>query len=104
MNDYKCFLVILPQKSAVFPCRNKGFDSTLGSCLDALHSMCPTDVVRLTAAELVSVFYNSLPKTKSTELQVKFIALFFDKEKGSIYDILTNLHVLLFLILRLCLY
>ncbi|KAL2937004.1 Serine/threonine-protein kinase ATR [Bienertia sinuspersici] len=50
--------------------RNTGFDSTLGRCLDALHSMCPTNVVRLTAAELVSVFYNSLPKTKSSELQV----------------------------------
>ncbi|CAO2815672.1 unnamed protein product [Amaranthus hypochondriacus] len=50
--------------------RNLEFDFTIGSCLDALHSRCPTDIVRLTAAELVSVFFNSLAKSKSSELQV----------------------------------
>ena len=54
--------------------RNLEFDSTIGSCLDALHSRCPTDIVRLTAAELVSEFFDSLTKSKSSELQVKFVA------------------------------
>ncbi|KMT01328.1 hypothetical protein BVRB_9g213440 isoform A [Beta vulgaris subsp. vulgaris] len=49
--------------------RNMAFDSTIGNCLDALHSRAPANIVRLTAAELVSVFYRSLQKTKSADLQ-----------------------------------
>lgn len=49
--------------------RSMVFDSAVGSCLHALHSRCPVDIVKSTAAELIYVFYKSLPKTKSSELQ-----------------------------------
>lgn len=75
MKSYQMFPVLLRRflrNSADFPCSDMAFDSTIGSCLDVLHSRCPADIVRLTAAELVSAFYNSLLKTKSCELQVNF--------------------------------
>ncbi|XP_059445807.1 serine/threonine-protein kinase ATR isoform X2 [Corylus avellana] len=46
------------------------YDSSLGGCLHALHSRCADDVVKLTAADLVSVFLQSLWRTKSQELKV----------------------------------
>ncbi|XP_021753008.1 serine/threonine-protein kinase ATR-like isoform X1 [Chenopodium quinoa] len=63
-------IIILSEADGNLPVfRNMAFDSTIGSCLDVLHSRCPADIVRSTAAELVIVFFNSLPKTKSSELQ-----------------------------------
>ncbi|KNA16075.1 hypothetical protein SOVF_091650 [Spinacia oleracea] len=63
-------IIILKEANGNLPVfSDMAFDSTIGSCLDVLHSRCPADIVRLTAAELVSAFYNSLLKTKSCELQ-----------------------------------
>lgn len=46
------------------------YDSSLGDCLNALHASCPDDVVKLTAADLVNVFPQSMRRTKSEELKV----------------------------------
>ncbi|KAJ8766984.1 hypothetical protein K2173_012493 [Erythroxylum novogranatense] len=50
--------------------RNAVYDSTMGGCLDALHSSCPDDIVKLTAADLINVFPNSMSRTKSQELKI----------------------------------
>ncbi|KAG7975717.1 hypothetical protein I3843_06G113400 [Carya illinoinensis] len=50
--------------------RNMAYDSSLGGCLNALHSSCSDDVVKLTAADLVNVFPQSMWRTKSQELKV----------------------------------
>ncbi|XP_015941840.1 serine/threonine-protein kinase ATR [Arachis duranensis] len=50
--------------------RNMAYDSSMGICLTSLYSSCPEDVVKLTAADLVSVFRRSLSRTKSQELKV----------------------------------
>ncbi|XP_057494820.1 serine/threonine-protein kinase ATR isoform X1 [Actinidia eriantha] len=49
--------------------RNTIYDSSMGGCLQALHSNCPDDVVKLTAADLVSVFPQSMRRTRSPELK-----------------------------------
>ncbi|XP_058191614.1 serine/threonine-protein kinase ATR isoform X3 [Rhododendron vialii] len=49
--------------------RNTVYDSSMGGCLQALHSSCPDDVVKLTAANLVKVFPESMQRTKSSELK-----------------------------------
>ncbi|XP_059653895.1 serine/threonine-protein kinase ATR [Cornus florida] len=49
--------------------RNTVYDSSMGSCLQALHSSCPDDIVKLTAADLVNVFPESVRRTKSPDLQ-----------------------------------
>ncbi|KAJ1436334.1 Zinc finger C2H2-type [Sesbania bispinosa] len=51
-------------------CRNTAYDSSMGICLNALYSSCPEDIVRLTAADLVSIFLKSMRKTKSQQLKV----------------------------------
>ncbi|KAL9238429.1 hypothetical protein vseg_012850 [Gypsophila vaccaria] len=56
--------------------RNTAFDSTLGSCLHALHSRCPVEMITSTAVQLVYVFYHSLTRTKSSELQVSLCNAF----------------------------
>ncbi|EXB24045.1 Serine/threonine-protein kinase ATR [Morus notabilis] len=50
--------------------RNIVYDSSLGGCLKALHSGCSDVVVKLTAADLVNVFPQSMRRTKSVELKV----------------------------------
>ncbi|XP_062086906.1 serine/threonine-protein kinase ATR isoform X2 [Humulus lupulus] len=50
--------------------RNMVYDSSLGGCLNALHSGCSDVVVKLTAADLVNVFPQSIRRTKSQELKV----------------------------------
>ncbi|MED6179822.1 hypothetical protein PIB30_004466 [Stylosanthes scabra] len=50
--------------------RNMAYDSSMGICLNTLYSSCSEDVVKLTAADLVSVFPQSLSRTKSQELKV----------------------------------
>ncbi|MED6198219.1 hypothetical protein PIB30_064049 [Stylosanthes scabra] len=50
--------------------RNMAYDSSMGICLNTLYSSCPEDVVKQTAADLVSVFPQSLSRTKSQELKV----------------------------------
>uniref|UniRef100_A0A0R0I0C7 Serine/threonine-protein kinase ATR n=1 Tax=Glycine max TaxID=3847 RepID=A0A0R0I0C7_SOYBN len=50
--------------------RNMAYDSSLGICLNTLYSSCPEDVVKLTAADLVSVFLQSMWRTKSQQLKV----------------------------------
>lgn len=52
--------------------RNTVYDSSMGGCLNALHSSCADDVVKLTAAELVGVFHQSICRTKSQELKVNY--------------------------------
>ena len=44
----------------------------MGGCLNALHSSCADDVVKVTAAELVDVFPQSIWRTKSQELKVNY--------------------------------
>ncbi|AES62926.2 Serine/Threonine-kinase ATR-like protein [Medicago truncatula] len=50
--------------------RNMAYDSSLGVCLNTLYSSCPEDIVKLTATDLVGVFFGSLRRTKSQELKV----------------------------------
>ncbi|XP_061337449.1 serine/threonine-protein kinase ATR [Gastrolobium bilobum] len=50
--------------------RNMAYDSSMGICLNALYSSCPEDIIKLTAADLVSVFLQSMWRTKSQELKV----------------------------------
>ncbi|KAA8546139.1 hypothetical protein F0562_020967 [Nyssa sinensis] len=49
--------------------RNTVYDSSMGGCLHALHSNCADDVVKLTAADLVNVFPESMRRTRSPELK-----------------------------------
>lgn len=49
--------------------RNKFYDSSIGSCLHAIHSSCPDDIVKLTASDLIAVFPESMQKTRSPELK-----------------------------------
>lgn len=46
------------------------YDSSMGGCLNAVHSSCADDVVKLAAADLVHVFPWSMWRTKSLELKV----------------------------------
>ncbi|KAK7343322.1 hypothetical protein VNO77_11979 [Canavalia gladiata] len=50
--------------------RNIAYDSSMGICLNALYSSCPEDIVKLTAADLVNVFLQSMRRTKSQQLKV----------------------------------
>ncbi|XP_050363920.1 serine/threonine-protein kinase ATR [Argentina anserina] len=50
--------------------RNAGYDSSMGGCLEVLHSNCPDGIVKLTAAQLVNVFPHSMRSTQSQELKV----------------------------------
>ncbi|CAN1771051.1 Serine/threonine-protein kinase ATR [Linum perenne] len=50
--------------------RNKSYDSSIGSCLDVLHSICPDYAVKLTAADVINVFPRVMWRTKSQELKV----------------------------------
>lgn len=65
--DTRLFLIVISN------CRNTVYDSSMGGCLQALHSSCPDDVVKLTAANLVKVFPESMQRTKSSELKVNFV-------------------------------
>ncbi|KAL0383893.1 UNVERIFIED_CONTAM: Serine/threonine-protein kinase ATR [Sesamum radiatum] len=49
--------------------RSAVYDSSLGGCLQSLHSVCPDDVVRSTAADIVHIFPKSMLKTRSFELK-----------------------------------
>ncbi|GER42368.1 serine/threonine-protein kinase ATR [Striga asiatica] len=49
--------------------RDAAYDSSLGGCLQSLHSGCSDDVVRSTAADIVRIFPDSMLKTKSLELK-----------------------------------
>ncbi|XAR72671.1 Non-specific serine/threonine protein kinase [Bertholletia excelsa] len=63
-------LIVLSEDGEGLPVfRNTAYDSSMGSCLRELHSICPDDIVKLTAADLVSVFPDSLQKTRSPELK-----------------------------------
>jgi len=46
------------------------YDLSMGICLNTLYSSCPEDIVKLTAADLVSVFLQSMGRTKSQQLKV----------------------------------
>ncbi|KAK7280606.1 hypothetical protein RJT34_25671 [Clitoria ternatea] len=50
--------------------RNTAYDSSMGICLNSLYSGCSEDIVKLTAADLVSVFLQSMWRTKSQQLKV----------------------------------
>ncbi|KAL7226369.1 hypothetical protein ACSBR1_021471 [Camellia fascicularis] len=49
--------------------RNTVYDFSMGSCLHVLHSSCSDDDVRLTAANLVTIFPESMRRTRSPELK-----------------------------------
>lgn len=51
------------------------YDSSMGACLETLHSTCPDVVVKQTAAALVNIFPRSMSRTKSQELKVDFFHL-----------------------------
>jgi hypothetical protein len=53
-------------------CRNVAYDLSLVGCLHALHSRGAYDIVKLTAADLVNVFLQSMWRTKSQDLKVNF--------------------------------
>uniref|UniRef100_A0A7N0U878 Serine/threonine-protein kinase ATR n=1 Tax=Kalanchoe fedtschenkoi TaxID=63787 RepID=A0A7N0U878_KALFE len=50
--------------------RNMTYDSSLGGCLHVIHSSCSNEVVKLTAADLVSIFPRTMLRTKSHDLKV----------------------------------
>ncbi|XP_041996259.1 serine/threonine-protein kinase ATR-like isoform X2 [Salvia splendens] len=49
--------------------RSVAYDSSLGACLQALHSCCSDDVVRSTAADIMPIFSQTMLKTGSLELK-----------------------------------
>ncbi|KAJ0077184.1 hypothetical protein Patl1_35864 [Pistacia atlantica] len=56
--------------------RNVDYDSSIGACLAALHSSCPDVVVKLTATALVTIFPQSMSRTKSQELKVALCSVY----------------------------
>ncbi|KAF3434772.1 hypothetical protein FNV43_RR21858 [Rhamnella rubrinervis] len=100
--DAELHMVGMSESSGLYPSyaiiRNMVYDSSLGSCLNALHSGCPDDVVKLTAADLVNVFPQSIRRTESQELKrwramnhssviVKQVENFRVGEKRPIHDV-----------------
>ncbi|KAL8172264.1 hypothetical protein V2J09_024068 [Rumex salicifolius] len=62
--------VILNKNAEKVPTfRNADYDSSIGSCLDILHSSCSIDIVKATAEELVSAFHTSVLRTESPYLK-----------------------------------
>ncbi|KAK1414808.1 hypothetical protein QVD17_30567 [Tagetes erecta] len=49
--------------------RDIAYDASMGGCLQSLHSSCSDDVIKLTAASIVSVFSGSMRKTGSHDLK-----------------------------------
>lgn len=72
-------------------CRNIVYDSSLGGCLKALHSGCSDVVVKLTAADLVNVFSQSMRRTKSVELKVNDPSIVIELADRSEGDLLSDL-------------
>ncbi|KAK9109353.1 hypothetical protein Sjap_017413 [Stephania japonica] len=50
--------------------RNVVYDSSIGACLQALHSTCSDSVVEFTAGDIINVFPQALQSTNSHELKV----------------------------------
>ncbi|KAK9112594.1 hypothetical protein Scep_020113 [Stephania cephalantha] len=50
--------------------RNAVYDSSIGACLQALHSTCSDSVVEFTAGDIINVFPKALQSTNSHELKV----------------------------------
>ncbi|WCJ39936.1 Serine/threonine-protein kinase ATR [Euphorbia peplus] len=50
--------------------RNLAYDCSIAGCLSVLHSSCPDDVIKLTAADIMNVFSWSMWRTTSEELKV----------------------------------
>ncbi|KAK2405514.1 Ataxia telangiectasia-mutated and RAD3 protein [Trifolium repens] len=70
-NLIRSIVTILNLDKEGLPCfRNTTYDSSLGVCLNTLHSSCPEDIIKLTAADLIGVFFGSLWRTKSQQLKV----------------------------------
>ncbi|PON40311.1 Coatomer beta subunit [Trema orientale] len=71
LNIIESISTILSEEKEGLPVyRNVVYDSSLGGCLNALHSGCSDFVVKLTAADLVTVFPQAMGRTKSQELKV----------------------------------
>ncbi|KAJ0746764.1 putative non-specific serine/threonine protein kinase [Helianthus annuus] len=49
--------------------RDITYDASLGGCLQSLYSCCADDVIKLTAGDIVSVFSESMQKTRSPDLK-----------------------------------
>ncbi|KAJ6365384.1 hypothetical protein OIU76_030204 [Salix suchowensis] len=62
--------ILSEDKEGPFLFRNMVYDSSLGSCLNILHSSCSDAIVEITAAGLINVFPQSMQRTKSQELKV----------------------------------
>ncbi|XP_011046623.1 PREDICTED: serine/threonine-protein kinase ATR isoform X3 [Populus euphratica] len=70
-NMIRSIAAILSEDSeGPFVFRNMVYDSSLGSCLNILHSSCSDAIVEITAAGLINVFPQSMQRTKSQELKV----------------------------------
>ncbi|CAK7329438.1 unnamed protein product [Dovyalis caffra] len=61
--------ILSEDKEGLFLFRNMAYDSSLGGCLNALHSSCPDAIVKLTAVDLIHVLPQSMQRTKSQELK-----------------------------------
>ncbi|RAL53196.1 hypothetical protein DM860_006868 [Cuscuta australis] len=60
---------ILREGKGLLGFRNSMYDSSMGGCLNLLHSNCSVNVVRSTAVALINVFPHSLLGTSSHELK-----------------------------------
>ncbi|KAJ6403024.1 hypothetical protein OIU84_015021 [Salix udensis] len=67
--------ILSEDKEGPFLFRNMVYDSSLGSCLNILHSSCSDAIVEITAAGLINVFPQSMQRTKSQELKVALCSL-----------------------------
>ncbi|KAL5561258.1 hypothetical protein UlMin_031005 [Ulmus minor] len=69
-NMIQSISTILSEEEGLPVFRNVVYDSSLGGCLNALHSSCSDDVLKLTATDIINVFPQSMRRTKSQELKV----------------------------------
>ncbi|KAL3621412.1 hypothetical protein CASFOL_036324 [Castilleja foliolosa] len=69
-------IILSEDVEAVSVFRSALYDSSLGGCLQSLHSDCSDDVVRSTAADIVRVFPESMLKTSSFELKASLCSAY----------------------------
>ncbi|KAH6777085.1 Ataxia telangiectasia-mutated and RAD3-like protein [Perilla frutescens var. frutescens] len=62
-------IILSEDIEAVSVFRSVAYDTSLGACLQSLHSCCSDDVVRSTAADIMCIFPQSMLKTRSLELK-----------------------------------
>ncbi|KAL6494861.1 hypothetical protein OROGR_031661 [Orobanche gracilis] len=62
-------VILSKDVEAVSVFRSSLYDSSLGKCLQSLHSGCSDSVIRSTATDIVCIFPDSMLKTRSLELK-----------------------------------